>query len=645
MKGSTGLGFDVQLTCGLEPGNFGGVAFTEGGVEEAVAQFHLEFPVGNPLPETEGRSGSIYASGGGGGNPSPERSGEPLEEMQLSHRFVVDGVIDLAGASVLESGQDAAGHVLTVDHVEKAVAASLETGLVAQELLEPVATARPVDAGHAKNDGREPALLGGIQQELLSLDQDTGSRAGRFSEAGFLDDGTVVLGIDAGAAGVNELAGWEVGQGIDQAAVGLGVGLLVIQLRGPGGGERVDHPVEGTGQRLQIGKAGHVSNQRTKASGPEFIGRGRGAAEAIDFVPLPHQVLAERQADVAAARNQDAHGVIEALGGGDRKRGMKRPVERLEKSALTAAEGGGLLLAGIIETMSDPTQPLKDLKPRKEFFIGIDSDGCVFDTMEIKHKECFTPMYIKHFSLQPVSKYAREVWDFVNLYSKTRGVNRFPALVRALNLLRERPEVVARQVAVPGTGPVEEWIGRETKLGNATLKKEVEGGNKALVGVYAWSVAVNKAIEEMVYGVPPFPLFRESLERMAQKADVIVVSQTPTEALVREWAEHGLDHQVRFIAGQELGTKTEHIRFAAGGKYDPGKMLMIGDAPGDFNAARKNSALFYPIVPGHEETAWERFHEEALDRFFAGSYAGPYEAKLVEEFEASLPEHPHWRHG
>jgi phosphoglycolate phosphatase-like HAD superfamily hydrolase len=295
--------------------------------------------------------------------------------------------------------------------------------------------------------------------------------------------------------------------------------------------------------------------------------------------------------------------------------------------------------------MTDPTQPLRELKPQKEFFIGIDSDGCVFDTMEIKHKECFTPMFIKHFGLQPVSKYAREVWDFVNLYSKTRGVNRFPALVRALNLLRERGEVIARNVAVPGTQAVEEWIARETKLGNATLKREVEGGNKSLAPAYAWSVAVNKAIEEMVYGVPPFPLFRDCLARMADKADVIVVSQTPTEALVREWTEHGLDKQVRFIAGQELGTKTEHIHYAAGGKYPPEKMLMIGDAPGDLKAARGNQARFYPIIPGREEASWKRFHDEALGRFFTGAFAGDYEAALLKEFEASLPEHPHWRVG
>lgn len=292
--------------------------------------------------------------------------------------------------------------------------------------------------------------------------------------------------------------------------------------------------------------------------------------------------------------------------------------------------------------MSDPVQALKDLKPTKKFFIGIDSDGCVFDTMETKHKECFTPMFVKHFNLQPASKYAREAWDFVNLYSKTRGVNRFPALIRALNLLRARPEVLARQVRVPDTAALEAWVARETKLGNATLKKEVEGGNKALEQTYQWSIAVNKFIEEMVYGIPPFPLFRESLARMIQQADVIVVSQTPTEALVREWEEHDIAKHVRTICGQELGTKTEHIQFVAGGKYAPEKMLMIGDAPGDQKAAKANHALFFPINPGREEASWKRFFDEALERFFAGTYAGAYEQKLVAEFEQCLPENPSW---
>lgn len=293
--------------------------------------------------------------------------------------------------------------------------------------------------------------------------------------------------------------------------------------------------------------------------------------------------------------------------------------------------------------MTDPAQTLRDLQPAKEFFIGIDSDGCVFDTMELKHKECFAPMFIKHFGLQAVSRYAREVWEFVNLYSKTRGVNRFPALSRSLRLLRERREVMARRVAVPDTRVLDDWLGREKTLSNTALKHEVQSGNAALAPVLVWSVAVNAAIEDLVTGVPPFPFFRESLARMNERADTLVVSQTPTEALQREWAEHGIAPHVRAIAGQELGTKTDHLRLAAAGKYPPDKILMIGDAPGDFQAARANHALFYPINPGREEASWERFFAEALDRFFTGTYAGAYEAALLQAFDACLPEQPPWQ--
>jgi phosphoglycolate phosphatase-like HAD superfamily hydrolase len=292
--------------------------------------------------------------------------------------------------------------------------------------------------------------------------------------------------------------------------------------------------------------------------------------------------------------------------------------------------------------MSDPAQVLRDFQPTKEFFIGIDSDGCVFDSMEIKHKECFTPMFIKHFHLQAVSKYARECWEFVNLYSKTRGANRFPALSRSLNLLRERPQVKARKVNVPDTKALDEWVARESKLGNATLAAEVKNGNTALTEIKAWSDAVNRMIEDIVHGVPPFPLFCESLDKLGARADAMVISQTPADALEREWLEHGIRKGVTIIAGQEMGTKTDHLKFAAAGKYAPEKILMVGDAPGDYKAAKTNKALFYPIIPGEEEVSWERFHNEAMLRFFEGKYAGAYEAELVKKFDASLPEKPHW---
>ncbi|MBU2491617.1 MAG: HAD hydrolase-like protein [Bacteroidetes bacterium] len=294
--------------------------------------------------------------------------------------------------------------------------------------------------------------------------------------------------------------------------------------------------------------------------------------------------------------------------------------------------------------IDNPHKILDDLKPTKEFFIGIDSDGCVFDTMEIKQKECFCPNLIKHYHLQKISKYARETWEFVNLYSKTRGANRFVTLLKTFELLAERPEVKARNADLIDLSAVAEWVKNETKLGNPALKKYAAEVNDQIINLtLKWSLDVNETIADIVYDVPPFPLVKESLIKINEKADAIVVSQTPVEALQREWEEHNIDNYVRIIAGQEYGTKTEHIKYAAKGKYPDNKILMIGDAPGDFKAAKSNGVLFYPINPGHEEASWEKFYNEALDKFFNGTYAGEYEEKLINEFEAYLPEHPNWK--
>lgn len=286
---------------------------------------------------------------------------------------------------------------------------------------------------------------------------------------------------------------------------------------------------------------------------------------------------------------------------------------------------------------------LKELEPHKEFFIGIDSDGCVFDTMEIKHKESFCPMFIKHFNMQKISKYAREAWEFVNLYSKTRGVNRFKALLKAFELLQQRPEVKARNMQFDDFTPVIEWVNKESKLGNPALEKYAAEVKLPMIDkTLSWSKEVNKVISEIVFDITPFPFVKESLKKMNLKADLIVVSQTPVEALTREWQEHNIVSYAGLIAGQEYGTKAEYIKFAAKGKYPDEKILMVGDAPGDYSAAKSNGVLFYPINPGHEEASWERFFNEAADKFFNGTFAGKYEEKLINKFDSYLPENPPW---
>ena len=297
-----------------------------------------------------------------------------------------------------------------------------------------------------------------------------------------------------------------------------------------------------------------------------------------------------------------------------------------------------------MSSIPDAATPLVDFVPKQQFFVGIDSDGCAFDAMEIKHKECFIPNTIKAWNLQSVSSLTRETCEFVNLYSKTRGVNRWIGLVRIFDLLRERPEVLERGAKVPSGDRIKAFIASGFPLSNKGLRDymalhpdpELEQG-------MAWSLGVDAYIEDTVKGVPPFPHVRECLELMHGKTDLLVVSATPLEALIREWGEHGLDRYMDIIAGQEMGTKSQHLQYAAKGKYADDHILLIGDAPGDRDAALSNGVLYYPINPGHEAESWRRLHDEAFAKFLDGSFAGEYQAQLIAEFEQLLPETPAWQ--
>jgi len=336
---------------------------------------------------------------------------------------------------------------------------------------------------------------------------------------------------------------------------------------------------------------------------------------------------------------------------------------------------------------TDHQAALKAFQPKNEFFIGIDSDGCAFDTMEVKHKECFCPACTEVWGHQAVARFSREAWDFVNLYSKQRGCNRWLALRQVFDLLRERPEVQAREVSICEGKAIDLFIEAShdaatgVALSNdgltkfildrtdgdaavqAVLQKVREdvfavimGGVdafldscpgddvlKELLRGYVWTYYVNFTVSHLVHDVPPFPYVRESLQKGGEKADIIVVSATPYEALKREWDEHDISRCVALICGQEQGKKAVHLDLAAKGKYPSDRILMVGDATGDMKAARANDALFYPVNPGAEADSWQRFHEEALDRFLAGTYAGDYEAKVIAEFETYLPERPPWK--
>ena len=279
---------------------------------------------------------------------------------------------------------------------------------------------------------------------------------------------------------------------------------------------------------------------------------------------------------------------------------------------------------------------------KHRFLVCVDSDGCMFDTMEIKHKECFCPAFIEHFGLQAVSKYAREAWEFVNLYSQGRGIQRFRALVRAMDLLRARREVIERGFTPMELPNLKAYLASGATLSNEGLKEYLAAHPEAedIRTVAAWSEDVNARIARVVHGVPPFPHAREGLKLLGEQADVFVVSATPKEALEREWAEHGLTGLVTEICGQEIGSKKQIIASLKGG-YDAGNVLMIGDAPGDRAAGHAEGALFYPIRPCEEAESWAEL-PEAAEAFFAGRYAAGMEAEEIARFETLLPETPPW---
>lgn len=292
-------------------------------------------------------------------------------------------------------------------------------------------------------------------------------------------------------------------------------------------------------------------------------------------------------------------------------------------------------------------QDLRDeiirLPKRHDTFVGIDSDGCVFDTMNEKQKVHFHPLIISHWHLEKIADAVRACAVFSNLTSRFRGSNRFPALLRTFEFLNEYPGVRESGVELPRLDALRSYVSSDLPLGNPSLRDEVERTHDPeLASLLEWSLQVNESIDTKMRPVPPFHNALRAFTLIQAGSDSMVVSQTPVAALFREWKYHQIDSCVDWIAGQEHGTKAEQLRLAADGKYPMNRVMMIGDGMGDLQAAREAGAHFYPILPAEEEESWARFCEEAYPRFLSGNYDAEYESELITDFENRLPEIPPW---
>lgn len=273
---------------------------------------------------------------------------------------------------------------------------------------------------------------------------------------------------------------------------------------------------------------------------------------------------------------------------------------------------------------------LDEFKRNQRFAVCVDSDGCAMDTMNIKHIRCFGPCMVDEWGLDQWREPILDRWNDINLYSGTRGINRFKGLALALS------EINAQYTPIAGVEALVDWADNAPELSNDSIKKELDRDpifQKAL----SWSIAVNKSITELPQEeVKPFEHVREALEKAHKVADVVVVSSANPEAVREEWKRFGLIEDVDLLCTQEMGSKAYCISCLCEKGYGLENILMCGDAPGDDAAAASNGVLYCPILVNHENESWQLFLDEALDRFVNGKYAGEYQAARRAAFNHNL---------
>lgn len=272
---------------------------------------------------------------------------------------------------------------------------------------------------------------------------------------------------------------------------------------------------------------------------------------------------------------------------------------------------------------------------KHDYLVCVDSDGCAMDTMNCKHFQCFGPRMVNEWQLDAWREPILRRWNEINLFQMTRGINRFKALAMALE------EIDAQYVRIPGVDALRRWADTAPALSNDGVRQAAEAAQDAdaracLEKAWAWSKAVNASITKLPEEVKvPFPGAKEGLAAAAQSADVAVVSSANRDAVEAEWAQHGLLAHTDIVLAQDCGSKSHCIAEMLKFGYAPGRVLMVGDAPGDCDAAEKNGVHFFPILVNREGESWTELRETGLSKLLAGAYAA-YGAEKKRQFLANL---------
>ena len=271
---------------------------------------------------------------------------------------------------------------------------------------------------------------------------------------------------------------------------------------------------------------------------------------------------------------------------------------------------------------------LQEFQKHHDYLICVDSDGCAVDTMDIKHKKCFGPCMVAEWSLEKWAQPILERWDVINLYSMTRGINRFKGLAMALE------EIDRQYTPIEGIKELRRWVDEAKELSNPALAEAIKNTDApVLKKALSWSMAVNKSISELPWEVKKaFPGVREGFESVRDYADIAIVSSANRDAVEEEWEKFGLLGLVDLVLCQDVGSKAHCIAELKKKGYAEDHILMVGDAPGDKAAAETNGVWYYPILVRREAKSWEEF-PLAAGHLKDGTYQAYGEKKTAEFLE------------
>ena len=272
---------------------------------------------------------------------------------------------------------------------------------------------------------------------------------------------------------------------------------------------------------------------------------------------------------------------------------------------------------------------------KHDYLVCVDSDGCVMDTMNCKHFHCFGPCMVTEWGLEEWKDEILARWNVINLFSMTRGINRFKGLAMALG------EINGKYKPITGIAALQHWADTAPALSNDAVAKAAEDAADAdaklvLQKALSWSKAVNAAIVQLDEALKiPYEGAKEGLAAAHQFADVAMVSSANRDAVEEEWGKFGLLEHTDIVLAQDVGSKAACIREMLKFGYDPAKVLMIGDAPGDCDAAEKNGVHYYPILVNHEKQSWDEAISDAFHRLCSGEYE-TYGAVKKQQFLRNL---------